>query len=375
MPLIVALFLFIYPFMIYPPLLSLLARRYGRKPNRRMEPSELPSVALVISAYNEQNVIERKLENCLALRYPRGKLRVIVVCDGCTDGTAALSRGFQGARVQVLEHRERRGKPARLNEIVPQLAEQIIVLSDANVMYNPSAVRKLVARFADPSVGCVSGRVSVVESTDLLDGATGSYYSLEWSLFEKSSALYSMPGTDGAMYALRRELFQACPEGTIIDDFVIGMAVVRQGRRAVFEPQALGWEWGPASLREEFRRKVRIAAGSLQALLNGAAWPRNAPPRFWFVFLSHKVLRWISPVSGAAAIVLAAAAPRQPLSQLVLWGGSLMFFSATLRLALPRARPILNAPFYFVFGQISIAVGLLKGLFGRQTVLWAKANR
>jgi cellulose synthase/poly-beta-1,6-N-acetylglucosamine synthase-like glycosyltransferase len=224
-------------------------------------------------------------------------------------------------------------------------------------------------------VGCVSGKVILTDSAPELDRPTTDYYSIEWLLQEKSSLLYSMVGADGAMYALRRELFTACPNDTLIEDFVIAMNVVRRGFRVVFEPSAIGWEQGPATLREEFRRKVRIAAGASQGLLRGNAWPANAPPRFWLVFVSHKLLRWLSPVAGALALGLAWSSSGDVLSQLVLACSALIAVLALLRPLTGWAHPLVSAPFYFVFGQIALAWGMLKGLAGQQTVLWAKADR
>jgi cellulose synthase/poly-beta-1,6-N-acetylglucosamine synthase-like glycosyltransferase len=177
------------------------------------------------------------------------------------------------------------------------------------------------------------------------------------------------------MYALRRELFRPCPNDTLIEDFVIAMEIIRLGYRVVFEPRALGWEQGPASLREEFRRKVRIAAGSVQALLRGNAWPRHCPWRYWFIFISHKLLRWLSPVTGAVVLLLAVLTARQAASQLVLGGFLAASGLALLRWITRWNSPVLSAPFYFVFGQVALAVGLIKGIAGQQTVLWAKTDR
>ena len=371
--LIAGVVIFAYPFVIYPAILLVLAR--GRRPEPIEPVTDPPSVALVICALNEQKIIRQKVENSLALRYPQQNLRLVFISDGSTDETADIIREYETAGVQLIEQRVRRGKIANLNEILAVRQEDILVLSDANVIYDSDAILHLVARFRDPSVGCVSGKVILTDTTPALGTPTESYYSLEWFLQERSSAIYSMVGTDGAMYALRRELFRPCPNDTLIEDFVIAMEIIRLGYRVVFEPRALGWEQGPASLREEFRRKVRIAAGSVQALLRGNAWPRHCPWRYWFIFISHKLLRWLSPVIGAVVLLLAVLTARQAASQLVLGG-----FLAAIGLALLRwitrwNSPVLSAPFYFVFGQVALAVGLIKGIAGQQTVLWAKIDR
>ena len=141
------------------------------------------------------------------------------------------------------------------------------------------------------------------------------------------------------------------------------------------EPRAIGWEKGVESLREEFRRKVRIAAGAAQVLVRGNGWPGNAPARFWFIFLSHKLLRWLSPLTGLLVLAAAAATFDEPLSRMALAGMALISVLALLRLVTGWRQTVFSAPFYFLFGQVAIAWGLVKGLAGQQTVLWAKADR
>jgi poly-beta-1,6-N-acetyl-D-glucosamine synthase len=366
--------LFLYPFLIYPAVLAWLA---GRSPwkRRQTRDADTPSVALVICALNEERIIRQKLENSLALNYPTGLLRIVVVSDGSTDRTAQIAGEFRGTGVEVIDQPVRRGKITNLNEVIPGRPEEIVVLSDANVLYHADAVARLVERFRDPSVGCVSGKVILQDTTPDLDAPTGQYYSLEWALQEHSSVVYSMTGADGAMYGLRRELFRPCPNDTIIEDFVIPMQVIRQGKCVVFEPGAIGWEKGVESLREEFRRKVRIAAGAAQGLLRGNAWPVNAPARFWFIFLSHKLLRWLSPIIGLFTLAVAGASFHEPVSQLALAGMVLLALLALLRVIMGWKQTVFSAPFYFLFGQAAMAIGLLKGFAGQQTVLWAKANR
>ena len=371
----VLLLLFAYPFVIYPFLLALWAKRMPEAQRARDGAGEQPAVALVICALNEQTIIREKIENSLALRYPREKLTIVVVSDGSADRTAEIVREYCGAAVVLLDRKVRRGKIANLNEVIPSRTEEIIILSDANVLYHPDAIAHLLARFSDPSVGCVSGKVVLTDTTPDLDSPTGQYYSVEWALQQNSSTVYAMAGADGAMYALRRELFRPCPSDTLIEDFVIPMQVIAQGKRVVLEPLALGWEKGVESLREEFRRKVRIAAGAAQGLIRGNAWPHNAPGRFWFIFVSHKLLRWMSPLVGVAVLLAALFWNREPAALITLAGIALLAILALGRLVTGWRHTVFSAPFYFLFGEIALAVGLVKGFTGLQTVLWAKADR
>jgi cellulose synthase/poly-beta-1,6-N-acetylglucosamine synthase-like glycosyltransferase len=367
--------LFAYPFVIYPFLLSLLAKRMPMVQRGGGVGTGQPAVALVICALNEQRIIREKIENSLALRYPREKLTIVVISDGSGDKTAEIVREYRDAGVVLMDRKTRRGKIANLNEVIPSRSEEIVVLSDANVLYDPDAIVHLVARFSDPSVGCVSGKVVLTDTTPDLDSPTGLYYSVEWALQENSSIIYAMAGADGAMYALRRELFRPCPNDTLIEDFVIPMHVIAQGKRVVLEPKALGWEKGVESLREEYRRKVRIAAGAAQGLIRGNIWPHNAPGRFWFVFVSHKVMRWISPVVAVAALLAALLWIRELAAQIVLAGMGILAILALCRLLTGWKHTLFSAPFYFLFGEFALAVGLAKGFTGLQTVLWAKVDR
>jgi cellulose synthase/poly-beta-1,6-N-acetylglucosamine synthase-like glycosyltransferase len=184
-----------------------------------------------------------------------------------------------------------------------------------------------------------------------------------------------MVGADGAMYALRRELFRPCPNDTLIEDLVIPMHIISKRKRVVFEPRALAWEKGVESIPEEFRRKVRIAAGAAQGLIRGNVWPKNAPARFWYIFLSHKFLRWLSPLTGILLVITALFTRQSLVAKVVLWFMAVVVLLALLRTITGWRNALFTAPFYFLFGQIAMAIGLFKGISGTQTVLWKKINR
>jgi biofilm PGA synthesis N-glycosyltransferase PgaC len=217
--------------------------------------------------------------------------------------------------------------------------------------------------------------VILTDTTPDLHASTEQYYSLEWALQRDSSAVYSMVGADGAMYALRRELFHPCPNDTLIEDLVIPMYIISQRKRVVFEPQALAWEKGVESIPEEFRRKVRIAAGAAQGLLRGNVWPKNAPARFWYIFLSHKFLRWLSPLTGILLIIVALSSRQSLLAKVVLCLTAIIGVLALFRTITGWRNVFFAAPFYFLFGQVAMAIGLIKGISGTQKVLWKKIDR
>jgi cellulose synthase/poly-beta-1,6-N-acetylglucosamine synthase-like glycosyltransferase len=372
--LMILIILFGYPFLIYPLVIMLWARRQKRV-SENFQPDYFPDVAMVICALNEQGVIGEKISNALALDYPPEKFTIVVVSDGSTDRTAEIVRSYQSSGVVLVDQKLRRGKIANLNEVIPVRNEEIILLSDANVLYHRDAIKRLIARFADDSIGCVTGKVILTDTTPDLQTSTEQYYSLEWALQKASSAVYSMVGADGAMYALRRELFRPCPNDTLIEDLVIPMHIISKRKRVVFEPRALAWEKGVESIPEEFRRKVRIAAGAAQGLIRGNVWPKNAPARFWYIFLSHKFLRWLSPLTGILLVITALFTRQSLVAKVVLWFMAVVVLLALLRTITGWRNALFTAPFYFLFGQIAMAIGLFKGISGTQTVLWKKINR
>lgn len=365
--------LFLYPLVVYP-LIGLL---FGGRRRRYAAPEDAqwPSLAMVVCALNERNIIRQKAENTLALDYPRDRLRLIFVSDGSTDGTTEILEEFVPQGIELIARPKRMGKISNLNDVVPRIREEITVLSDANVLYDRKALKALAAPFSAPDVGAVSGKVILQETAPDLEGGEQQYYSVEWRLQELASSIYSMAGADGAMYAFRTPLFEPCPPDTLIEDFVIPISFVRKGRRVVHQPEAVGWERGPESLREEFRRRVRIAAGAAQALLRGNGWSLGAPPRFWFVFVSHKLLRWLTPLTGLAALACAAAAPGWLPARIALVSAAATVVLALLRAVTGWRARMLDAPFYFLFGQCAHLIGLVKGAAGRQSVLWEKASR
>jgi cellulose synthase/poly-beta-1,6-N-acetylglucosamine synthase-like glycosyltransferase len=335
-----------------------------------------PTVCLLVAANDEAAVIGRKIENSLSLDYPMSRLAVVIASDGSVDGTNDIVRAW-APRVQLLAFDTRRGKIAAINEAMRTITADIVVLSDANTYLRPDALRSLVQNFADPEVGAVSGDVMLTGERAALAGSEDLYYRYERHLQRLESEIGSLVGVDGALYAIRRELFVAPPPDTILDDMAIPMAVLRAGRRVVFEVDALADEAGSGSSREEFWRKVRVVAGAVQFLLradSGVPWSR---PQAIFTLTSHKALRWLSPAFGALSFG----------SALVLAPGSLFFGAVlaaecgVLTLGLLGCVPALRRstvvalPHYFCLVQAAAAVGFVRGLAGRQPVAWRRFAR
>jgi cellulose synthase/poly-beta-1,6-N-acetylglucosamine synthase-like glycosyltransferase len=285
-----------YPYAIYPALLGVLTRgRVRHSPSG--DGGAEPTLTLVISAHNEEAVIREKLRNSSSLDYPPEKLDIIVVSDASTDGTDDVVREEQAldGRVRLLRQPTRRGKSVGLNAAVDMAKGEIVVFSDANAIYESKALRELVRPFRDPHVGYVVGAAlySGTAGSTAAD-SEGIYWRLELRLKRLESELGCVVGGDGAIYAIRRSLFQPL-RADDISDFVNPLQIVARGYRGCFSGAARCYERPGESFAEEFRRRRRIVNRSWRAVRRYA--PLLEPcrdGRFIFMLLSHKIIRWLA---------------------------------------------------------------------------------
>jgi len=372
-----AVFLFLYPIIFYPPLIALLARLFPR-PIQKSLREILPSVTIITPAYNEEKVISEKIRNTLSLDYPDGRMELIIASDGSDDRTVELVRATHDHRIQLLDFRERRGKLSVLKEVVGKSSGEIIVFSDASAILAPDALKKLVANFADPTVGCVSGRYVIRHDvTPLLDGrSVGERGYFEFEVFQrtKESLFYSTLGAHGAFYGIRRNLFPDIPSDVVNDDFVIPMEIVKKGYRTVYEDQALVFEIHQATISGEFKRRIRISHGNFQQIvllhsLLGLRYPRVA-----LVFWSHKVLRIFQPFY-LIGILLLPLVIGGPLYRAFFLLQVLFYALGGLSIIFRLSSKLFAVPLYFVLGNAAILGGLLRYLKRRNApaLRWEKS--
>lgn len=284
-----------YTYAGYPLVLQLWGIK-TRKP--LLKAPVTPRVTIVIAAWNEGKRVAARIENCLQQQYPTDLLDVVVVSDGSTDDTAALVAQCDPARVSLVELETRMGKAVALNCGVAAARGEIIVFADARQAFSTTAVAELVANFADPRVGVVSGEL-ILEAAPGIEGAdgVGLYWRMEKWIRQKEAEIDSIVGATGAIYAIRRSLFEPLPPGTILDDLLTPMRIALQGYRIVFEKRALAYDRIATDYRSEFKRKVRTLAGNYQAI---SLCPRLIEPwsnRLFVQFVSHKVCRLAAPVA------------------------------------------------------------------------------
>jgi cellulose synthase/poly-beta-1,6-N-acetylglucosamine synthase-like glycosyltransferase len=355
------------------PLVLWLRARLRPRPVRRGDVT--PSVSLVIAAYNEAARIETKLRDSLALDYPADQLEILVASDGSADATDAIVAGYAARGVRLLSL-PRRGKLYALDAAVAYARGDLLVFTDANTRLEPDALRLLVRSFADPAVGGVCGN-QLHERPRRPDGS-GRGERLYWRYDKWLKSLESRAGSivaaDGALYAIRRRLYRRPATAAATDDFAISTAVIEQGARLVYEPEARAWEATTGRAGSEFARKVRITARGWRAIFLRRALLDPMRSGFYAVVLwSHKVLRRLAPIHLlvllGASLLTSATLPRLAAAAQLAWY-ALAFGGWLLRdTRLGAARP-LAVPFFFVLANAAALVGLVRALRGEQIERW-----
>lgn len=282
-------FLILYVYIGYPLLLLLVVSLVRKKGNKQLH---VPSVSLIIAAYNEASVIKKKLENALALDYPSDKLEILVFSDGSTDGTDTIVKKYADKGVKLFRYEGRRGKTYCQNQTVQQATGNVLVFSDANSMYDKDAIKELVANFYDPAVGVVCGELQYIHNHKSREGI---YWKIEKWLKKKESQISSCLGANGAIYAVRNELYEQLPDD-ILSDFIEPMTVIKKGYRVIYEEKAICTE-EVGEMKDEFRRKRRIILRAFQSLYYVRELLNPISYGFFAIqFWSHKMLRWLVPV-------------------------------------------------------------------------------
>ncbi|MEW5802719.1 MAG: glycosyltransferase family 2 protein [bacterium] len=291
----VSLFLIFYIYLGYPLLLFLFS--LNRLPKEPVgEPQDWPSVSIIISAYNEEGVIEGKMKNTLELDYPPEKREVWVASDGSTDRTNLLAARYQDQGVRLFLKEERQGKSALLNKVIPKTNGEILIFTDANAFFDRSALRNLVLNFQDEKIGFVTGRTRYhCRAGNSVGETTGLYSRYEWYLKQKESLVNSCVGADGAIFAIRKKLYTPLRPSDL-NDLTIPLQIIRKGYRGRMEAQAAAWEDASSQIEGEVNRQIRITNRTLRALYRNRTLlnPFHDPVFAWQLF-SHKLLRLMSP--------------------------------------------------------------------------------
>jgi cellulose synthase/poly-beta-1,6-N-acetylglucosamine synthase-like glycosyltransferase len=340
--------------------------------------NELPTVAILIAAYNEQEVIEQKINNTIGLDYPKEKFNIYIISDGSDDKTNKIIEKFNN--VKLLWQPVRKGKSAAINRAMLYINEEITVFTDANVMLNKVALKEIINHYANRNIGGVSGEKRVI----IAQGAAsteGLYWKYESFLKNQDAKLNTLVGAAGELFSIRTSLFKSIPEDTLLDDLMISMDIIAQGYKIAYEPNAYASETPSANINEEYKRKVRISAGGLQSIIRLQQFLN--PFDFGilsFQYFIRRFSRWIfAPILIIATF----------LSNLFLWNNGILFqaiFCAQIIFHLSALlgwivenynikSKVFYIPFYFNFMHYCIVAGWVKFISGKQKATWQKASR
>ncbi len=368
--------LLVYTYFLYPALLWLFT--VGRKVSRPDAPVEWPTVSVIIAAYNEAPVIRDKLENALSMDYPEERLQIVVVSDRSDDDTDEIVKEFAERGVVLERTANRSGKTAAQNAGVNRADGDILVFSDANSMYDSSALKELARALADASTGCACGELTYLNPEDRSAGrGEGLYWRYEQFLKRRESALGSLVGANGAIYAMRKELFEDL-KPDMISDLVMPLRVWRGGARVVYVPEALAYENTTHSFAEEFRRRKRIVARSLNGLVSQIGVLNPFKGVFAFQVLSHKVIRWAVPFILITAFVSSGLSMADPFYATMFWIQVGFYALALLGAVVPDriARlGFLYVATYFCAVNLGAFFGVLSFIAGSRYAVWQPTRR
>jgi cellulose synthase/poly-beta-1,6-N-acetylglucosamine synthase-like glycosyltransferase len=369
-----ALFLVFYAYLGYPLTLALAARLRRRLVQKT---AFFPAVTLIITAYNEEKRIREKVENTLALDYPREKLQVLVASDGSTDTTAFIVREYAERGIKLLQVGERRGKENAQREAVAIASGEILVFTDVATRLDPDGLAQIVANFADPTVGCVSSE-DHVQGQDGTPAGEGMYVRYEMWLRRLESSVYSLVGLSGSFFAARKRVCQDF-SAEMQSDFRTLLNSIKLGLRGVCDPNAVGYYLDVSDPRKEMERKVRTVIRGMTVffrhleLLNYFRYGI-----FSFQFFCHKLVRWLVPFFMAAALAanvslaLTSSAYQALLAmQLVFYAAALIIFTA----GLTTHTFILKLPAYFFTVNLAIAIAWWRYIKGDRVVMWTPSQR
>jgi cellulose synthase/poly-beta-1,6-N-acetylglucosamine synthase-like glycosyltransferase len=376
----ISLLVLFYSYLGYG--LLLLVLRFFAAKEAVTDDGQYPALTIVVPAYNEELVIDQKIQNCLSLDYPSDRLSLLFITDGSSDHTT--QKVATCSAIRHLHLPKRSGKTAALNRAMQYVSTPMVVFTDANALLHPASLKKMVRHYRQMDVGGVSGEKRILSTDDTAVSIGEQIYWRYESLLKKADAsFYTVVGAAGELFSIRTALFEPLDETIILDDFVLSAKICLKGYRIAYEEEALATEAPSQNIEEEQKRKVRISAGCFQALI--LLKELLNPFRNWrltFQYVSHRVLRWtVCPllVPLLFAVTTALALQQQGSSYFYLWILQCLFYLLALacwplaeKKGLPR---IIFIPYYFVFMNLSLYIGFYRFAVNKQPAVWSKAAR
>ncbi len=366
----VLLLLLIHCYLLFTVTLPFVSELFKRRKKNLDVSDELPTVSILISAFNEEAVIERKIHNILEIDYPKEKLEVLIGDDGSADRTAEIVARYADQGITLVKAPKNAGKAAMLNRLNGIAKNDILLLCDANTMFFPNVVRKLVQPFKDEKIGCACGHLILSDkSGSVLGRGESSYWDLESEIKKFEGILDRLIGGNGALYAIRRKLYTELPvKKSVMDDFFIATKVLQKGFFCTFVPSAIGTEQTSKESSGEFRRKVRIGRANFNFLLSYLPLLNPFRPLTAYLFFSHKILRWFSPHIFILLFICSA---------LLLTSGIFyqIFFGLMVLIILVSAFKIVPAGYYFLLMNLALLKGFFLAFTREKSGGWAREAR
>ena len=354
--------------------------------SKKIECNTEPEVTLFIAAFNEKDYIKSKVLNSLSLDYPKEKLHHLWVTDGSDDGSEKLLAEYP--QIKVLHQPERRGKINAMNRGMKTVETPIVIFCDANTILSENCIRSIVEAFNDEKVGCVSGEKRILNKS--ADSAAGSgegiYWKYESFLKKMDSELYTTVGAAGEIFAIRTALFKEVESDSLLDDFMMSMRIAIDGYKIKYVPEAYATETSSANVKEELKRKVRIAAGVIQSIfrLKKALNPFHDFILF-FQYFSHKFIRWIAVPIALPVIyflnyflVFRNGFFTYNLYEWLFWIQTTVYLMALLGWIFQSNNiklKIFFVPYYIFIMNYAMWLGFFRYMNGKQTVNWERAKR
>ncbi|MBT1704470.1 glycosyltransferase family 2 protein [Chryseosolibacter indicus] len=371
-----------YTYLGYGFIISLIAKFVKRKHYEVLSDKDLPEITVLIAAYNEQDYIVDKIENTLSLDYPSEKLSVVFVTDGSSDSTPEIIRQYPN--VTLYHEPQRKGKIHAVNRVMRFITTPIVIFSDANTFLNKEALKNIVRHYQDEKVGGVAGEKRIFKKTE--DNASGAGEGLYWKyesfLKRKDSEVYSVVGAAGELFSVRTALYEEPGENIIIEDFYMSLSICSKGYRFIYEPNAYATETASASVKEEWKRKVRICAGAFQAMVKlGYLLNPFKYGMLSFQYISHRVLRWtLAPLALPFIFIsnLWLAMQYNPFYITASLGQIAFYALAFIGYFVSNKKVSIKGffvPYYFCVMNFSVYAGFVRFLKGKQSVVWEKSRR
>ena len=382
------IFLVVYTYFIYPVVLMILNLFFSKPVDKE---DITPSVSLIISAYNEEKNIRKKIEDTLDLDYPENRLEIIIASDCSTDKTDEIVKEYEAKGVRLIRLQERRGKTAAQNKAVQNAIGEILIFSDATTIYENDVIKKLVRNYNDPSVGCISGDIIFTDEDNVSVGQGGAlYWRYESKIKQLESSIGSILGASGCIYSMRKSLYTPFKEelisdfispmqivinSNVDDDFLTPMKIYIKGVRSVMEPEAVSYEKASRSNSEEFRMRSRV----ITRAISGIVYLKQIinPFQYFtysFQLISHKIIRWLVPLFMIIIFVSNLFLLENELYYIIFKIQLLFYIMAFLGFAIDKLKlpniKVFFIPYYFCFINMAALYGIIKYIIGKRDSLW-----